>query len=71
MGIKERDLRVDILKAIGTVLVVFAHINPPQALFNIRVFDVCMLVFASGLTLKRHGSSVKEYIEYLIKRFMK
>jgi len=49
--------------------VVLAHTNPPDWLFNIRVFDVCMLVFASGLTLKYHGNSWKEYLLYLVKRF--
>lgn len=65
----ERKLSVDILKTIGLVCVIFAHIDPPEWMFNFRVFDVCLLVFASGLTLKYHGRSLKEYIYYLVKRF--
>lgn len=47
----------------------FGSHEPPDWLFNIRVFDVCMLVYASGLTLKYHGNTLTEYLLYIIKRF--
>ena len=64
-----RSITVDILKTIGLLCVLLAHIDPPRWLYHIRVFDVCMLVFASGLTLRYHGNSIKEYLGYLVKRF--
>lgn len=65
---KERSFAVDVLKTIGILGIILAHVDPPQWLFDIRVFDVCMLVFASGLTLK--GEAVRtNYFAYLWKRF--
>ena len=67
----KRSLSVDILKTVGILCVILAHVNPPGWLYNIRVFDVCMLVFASGITLKYHGNSLKDYLTYLLKRFIR
>lgn len=69
MNKSNRNLLVDILKSIGTIGVIIAHLLPPFWLFNLRTFDVVALVFASGLTLKWHGETFKEYCSYVIKRF--
>lgn len=63
---RERNHTVDIIKAIGLVLIILAHINPPKLIYNIRMFDVVLLVFASGLTLKNVGNN---YFDYIFKRF--
>lgn len=67
--IRERNTVVDTLKAVGILCVVFAHVNPPWYLFDIRTFDVCMLVFASGMTLKYHAGTWTDYFLYIQKRF--
>lgn len=46
---KERNLTIDYLRFIGITLVVLAHVEPPELLFNFRCFDVCLMVFVSGL----------------------
>lgn len=40
-------LSIDFLRAIGLFLVILAHINPLAILFQIRLFDVMLLVFVS------------------------
>ena len=43
--------------------------DPPSILFDIRTFDVCMLVFASGMIVKYYGHSMRDYVRYIWKRF--
>ena len=69
--IVNRDLRVDVLKAVSILIIILAHAKPPSWLFNVRIFDVVLLVFVSGLTLKWHGESLKEYLIYIRKRFFR
>lgn len=63
---KERNYTIDLLRVIGTFTVIMAHIDPPNLLFQIRAFDVLMLVFISGMSFV--GSSKYTYKEYLIRR---
>lgn len=44
-----RDLTVDYLRFVGLSLIILAHVQPPEWLFHIRCFDVCMMLFVSGL----------------------
>lgn len=71
ISITNRKLSVDLLKLIGTLGVILAHVGAPQLIYHIRGFDVCLLVFASGITLKNHAKSISDYIEYLKKRFFR
>ena len=63
---RERNYIVDIIKAIGCMLIILAHINPPKFIGNLRIFDVVLMVFASGLTLKAVRGN---YFAYILKRF--
>lgn len=63
---KERNYTIDLLRVLGTFTVIMAHIDPPNLLFQIRAFDVLMLVFISGMSFV--GSSKYTYKEYLIRR---
>lgn len=63
---KARDYTIDLLRVIGTFSVIMAHVNPPEALFQFRAFDVLMLVFISGMSFV--GSSKYTYREYLARR---
>lgn len=72
--IKQRDSSIDLLRAIGLLLVILAHIQPPHLLFEIRTFDVVLMVFLSGLSFSLSSKSIfdiHEYCIYLWKRFKK
>ena len=42
-------------RAVGTLLVILAHVNPPRFLFEVRNFDVVLLVVVSTLTYLQFG----------------
>lgn len=46
----ERNTYIDFLRFVGLSLVVLAHIKAPNILFQIRCFDVPLMVFVSGLS---------------------
>jgi len=45
-----RVVQIDILRFIGLSLIVFAHVKPPTILFEIRSFDVPLMLFISGMS---------------------
>lgn len=56
----ERNLYIDLLRAIGLLLILLAHIGPCPLLFELRAFDVVLMVFVSGLTF-----SMKKDFNYM------
>lgn len=67
---KERDIRFDILKTIGLVCIIIAHVRPENnILFDIRLFDVPLMVITSG-TLYYYSANNKKisFLNYLQKR---
>lgn len=46
----ERDNSIDILRFVGLSLIILAHVSVPDILFNVRCFDVPLMLFVSGLT---------------------
>lgn len=71
VSVSNRNFSVDLMKFIGTLCIILAHVGAPQLIHNIRGFDVCLLVFASGITLKNHAESIHDYLMYLKKRFLR
>lgn len=72
--IMNRDNSIDLLRALGLILVILAHIQPPELLFQIRSFDVVLMVFLSGMSFglkPKNISTVKKYFDYTWKRFRK
>lgn len=45
----QRNLTIDYLRFWGITLIILAHVEPPEMLFNFRCFDVCLMLFVSGL----------------------
>lgn len=45
-----RDHRIDILRAIGLLMIVLAHSSPPPWLFQLRNFDVPLMVAVAGMS---------------------
>lgn len=68
MSIFKRDNRIDILRFIGLAMIIFAHVEPSGIVFQLRNFDVPLMVLVSGMSF---GISYKEndsFFVYLWKR---
>lgn len=63
-----RDSRIDILRAIGLAAIIFAHSGPPGFLFQLRNFDVPLMVIASAMSFGLSYSSGYPYLSYVWKR---
>ncbi len=67
---KVRNLTVDILRVIGILLVIMAHCGFPNTIFELRTFDVVLLVFVSGISyFLTSQSKTEKYFSYILKRF--
>ncbi|HFS2505823.1 TPA: acyltransferase family protein, partial [Escherichia coli] len=64
----ERSFRLDLMRLLGLLLIIFAHIGPPNALFQIRTFDVPMMIFVSGVAYYISSPSFFSWKIYYIKR---
>lgn len=64
-----RDSRIDILRFIGLAMIIFCHVRPPGFLFQLRNFDVPLMVLVSGMSFGMSFNSNEPYIAYLWKRF--
>lgn len=47
--VKSRDASIDLLRFLGLSLIILAHVRPPELLFQLRAFDVPLMLFVSGL----------------------
>ena len=66
-----RNITIDILKTLGIILVILAHTNPPTFIFQLRNFDVVLLVILSGsLAIKSYTKS-KNFKKYFEKRILR
>lgn len=63
---KERDYNIDFLRFVGLSLIVLAHVSPPIWLYQIRSFDVPLMVFVSGLTCS--SKIIKNKKQYYLNR---
>ena len=66
---RERDSRIDILKFIGIICILLAHVNPPAQIFELRNFDVVLMVFLTGTTYYISSGNRLSYKSYVLKRF--
>ena len=62
----KRDYSIDLLRMFGTMSVIMAHVKPPELLYQIRAFDVVLLVIISGMSYS--GSSQQSFFAYVKKR---
>jgi peptidoglycan/LPS O-acetylase OafA/YrhL len=71
-NVVERDVRIDILRCIAIVAIIVAHSEPGGLLFQLRNFDVILMVLLLGtsfyLSNKEKEKSIS-YLVYLGKRF--
>jgi fucose 4-O-acetylase-like acetyltransferase len=66
---QDRDIKFDVLKAMGLLGIILAHVNPPTVLYQLRNFDVGLMVIASGALLSyTNPKKQPSYFNYLKKR---
>ncbi|NLI55112.1 MAG: acyltransferase [Clostridiales bacterium] len=65
-----RDQRLDVLRTIGLLCIILAHVSPPKAIFQMRNFDVPLMVLISGAAYC-YSKSKETYLKYLIKRILR
>lgn len=65
----QRNIVVDSMRIIGLFLIILAHVSPPEVIFQLRTFDVPMMVFISGMAYYCAGKSDIQIFPYVISRF--
>lgn len=63
-----RDYRIDLLRFVGLVMIVFAHAGPPDVLFQLRNYDVPLMVLISGMSFAIAFKPQESYLQYVWKR---
>jgi hypothetical protein len=63
-----RDSKIDLLRFLGLSAIVLAHVQPPRLLFQLRNFDVPLMVLVSGAAFGVSSSRELDYRSYLSKR---
>lgn len=66
----KRDKKIDILRFVAIIAIIIAHTNPPSFVFQIRNFDVTLMVLLLGGSyyLSTSNKSIN-YPKYVYKRF--
>ncbi len=64
-----RDTHIDILKFIGIVCIILAHTDPKNFIFELRNFDVVLMVMLTGVTFCLSNNKHISYGKYVSKRF--
>lgn len=64
--LKSRNISIDFLRFIGLSLIILAHIRPPELLFQLRVFDVPLMLFVSGMAFS--GREPDFSLRFFVKR---
>jgi fucose 4-O-acetylase-like acetyltransferase len=65
---KKRNISLDGLRVIGLLAIILAHVGPPAWLFQLRNFDVPLMVFVSGAVYGLSSGRTKNYFSYIGKR---
>jgi fucose 4-O-acetylase-like acetyltransferase len=63
-----RDDRIDILRFIGLSMIVFAHVDPPSIPFQLRNFDVPLMILVSAMSFSLSYKLNEAYQSYIWKR---
>ena len=64
-----RNTTIDLMRFMGIMLIILAHVDPPNKLFQLRTFDVPMMVFVSGMSYYCSGKTSVKMKPYVISRF--
>lgn len=63
-----RDDKVDLLRFVGLAMIILAHVDPPGILFQLRNFDVPLMVLVSGMSFGLSYKNNTPYMEYIFRR---
>ena len=63
-----RDHKIDLLRFIGLAMIILAHVGPPRILFQLRNFDVPLMVMVSGISFGLAFKEKETYLQYVWKR---
>lgn len=63
-----RNSKIDLLRFIGLSMIIFAHVGSYGVLFQIRNFDVPLMVLVSGMSFGLSYKISEKYFSYLWKR---
>lgn len=64
----KRDKKIDFLRFIAIICIIIAHSGPPMMLFQIRNFDVVLMIMLMGMSFCLSSKNEK-YFTYIVKRF--
>ena len=69
----KREEWIDVLRGIGLLCIILAHVGPPGILFQIRNFDVPLMVLVAGSScvVSLHNRKKFEYFKYVKNRFVR
>lgn len=62
-----RNYQVDLLRFVGLAMIILAHVEPPDLIFQLRNFDVPLMVLVSGMSFGLAFKS-ESYLLYIWKR---
>lgn len=62
-----RDEKIDFLRFIGLAMIILAHMEPPGIIFQLRNFDVPLMVIVAGLSFRASFRN-EAYLPYLWSR---
>lgn len=67
-----RDLSIDILRAIALIAIVFVHVYPSEIAWQFADFNVCLIVFLSGVSfsISTYGGGYKIFCIKRLKRIV-
>lgn len=67
-----RDEKLDVLRFIGLAMIILAHVNPSEWIFQLRNFDVPLMVMISGVAfgLSYKGEVYGAYLWRRVKRLL-
>ena len=67
----KRDVNIDLMRFIGLMLIMLAHVYPPSPIYELRLFDVPLMLFVSGLVFARKNADFSwNYLWHRCKRLV-
>lgn len=63
-----RNEKIDILRFIGLSMIIFAHVDPPGIPFQLRNFDVPLMILVSAMSFSLSYKADEPYQSYVWKR---